>query len=223
METYTITTVDDPDSPYYTELEELIKEFALNVFVFQNFKLSKEERYRYIENYTKLLSMDDLIHLEKDVEERLKALKESLTTKNPFNETRYYVLLKDNEVIGFQTAQVKSYIDRIEGWRNFAYMKRNHMGRTGTVKSTYDDLTSGFLSEQLYKNISKWFLESGVTVERTATGTNMMQNIFAYIVYKGFIPDGMDKQRVYLKKEYSNKHSKVELLEEFEKYVRTRK
>lgn len=223
METYTITTVDDPDSPYYTELEDLIREFALNVFVFQNFNLSKEERYRYIKDYTRLLSVDDLIHLEKDIEGRLTALRESLTIKNPFNETRYYILLKDDEVIGFQTAQVKTYTDHIEGWRNFAYMKRNHMGRTGTVKSTYDDLTSGFLSEQLYKNISKWFLESGVTVEKTATGTNMMQNIFAYIVYKGFIPEKMDKQRVYLKKEYACIHSRVELLDEFEKYVRTKK
>ncbi len=35
--------------------------------------------------------------------------------------TRYYVLVKDDRVIAFQTAQIRYNNNKIEGWRNILF------------------------------------------------------------------------------------------------------
>lgn len=83
-------------------------------------------------------------------------------------------------MIAFQTAQIRKEDQIIEEWRNFAYTEQNYLGLTGDVIDTYGNVSHDFISNSLYENITKWFKENNVQLERTATGKNM-KKIFLHI------------------------------------------
>ncbi len=71
----------------------------------------------------------------------------------------------------------------------------------------------------IYENITEWFIDENVEIEKTATGKNMLKNIKIYILKKGFIPDSIDSTRVYLIKDSKNIKKKLELKEIYENYI----
>ena len=75
------------------------------------------------------------------------------------------------------------------------------------------------LSNLLYENITKWFIEQNVEVEKTATGKNMYKNIKVYIIKKGFVPEKYDDKRVFLIKDYDKNVSKSELKQIYKNYL----
>lgn len=77
------------------------------------------------------------------------------------------------------------------------------------------------MSNVIYDNISEWFDEEKVQIERTATGRNMIKNIKIYILKKGFVPEKYDDARIYLKKERNENRSKIELKKIYEEYVKS--
>lgn len=193
---YKVEVIDNIDDNRFNELEELIKEFAISVFG------GKKE------------------DLNKDIGERIQFARDSITKKRDGIETRYYILLNNNKVIAFQTAQVRNNNGIIEGWRNFAYISKEYAGRKGFVTNTYGEESKGFLSEILYENITKWFQENNVQIERTATGKNMRKHLLVYIVMKGYIPERVDDKRVYLVKDYSKPKSKEELKKIYKNFIK---
>ena len=138
-------------------------------------------------------------------------------TKNKI--TSFYIIKDEQQVIGFQTAQIRINQGREEGWRNYAYIKPNYAGRIEDIEDTYGEIKRGNISNVVYENITQWFKENGVTIERTATGKNMYKNILAYIILKGFVPERVDNERIYLIKDYSNIKSKKELKIIYQNYV----
>ena len=107
----------------------------------------------------------------------------------------------------------------MEGWRNYAYIKPIYAGRIEDIEDTYGEIKRGNISNVVYENITQWFKENDVTIERTATGKSMYKNILVYIVVKGFIPEKTDNERVYLFKEYNNIKTKKELKNIYKEYV----
>ena len=77
------------------------------------------------------------------------------------------------------------------------------------------------MSNVIYDNISEWFDEEKVQIERTATGRNMIKNIKIYIMKKGFVPEKYDDARIYLKKARNENRSKMELKKIYEEYVKS--
>ena len=101
----------------------------------------------------------------------------SIKNTNKDKQTRYYILLKERKVIAFQTAQIRKENNRIEGWRNFAYTDNNYKGKVCNVIDTFGNIKKGLISNLLYENITKWFMQENVVIEKTATGKNMDKNI----------------------------------------------
>lgn len=66
---------------------------------------------------------------------------------------------------------------RVEGWRNYAYIKPKYAGRIEDIEDTYGEIKRGNISNIMYENITQWFKEKDVTIERTATGKCMYKNI----------------------------------------------
>ena len=133
MDIFSIEVLDNINDNKFSQLKNLIKEFAITVFIIQEYNLAEKSiclRRKYIENYEKLLSYEKLNNLKNDIEERVKFAESSILKKDSSKETRYYMLVKENEVIGFQTAQIRFSDGRIEGWRNFAYIKQKYSGKT---------------------------------------------------------------------------------------------
>ena len=219
---YKIKILNNCTDDLFEQLKKLIKKFAIDVFVVQKFNLANEsyhKKVKYINNYKKYLSADELTLLKKDIDERIEFAIKSIHLKNTVKQTRYYVLLKDNKVIAFQTAQVRIENNIIEGWRNFAYTDNEYKGKTSEVIDTYGNSQKGILSNLLYENITKWFAKQNVVVEKTATGKNMYKNIKVYIVKKGFIPEKCDDKRVLLIKYYDRNISKLKLKQIYSKYI----
>ena len=202
---FKIEILNNYNNDLFNQLKQLIEKFAIYVFVVQKFNLANEsykKKSNYICNYKKFLSTEDLKYLEKDINERIDFAINSLNSFDNEKKTRYYLLLNENRVIAFQTAQVRKEKDRIEGWRNFAYIDDSYRGRINEVIDSYGKRKRGILSNILYENISDWFAEEKVEVEKTATGKNMYKNIKTYIK-KGFIPEKCDDKKIYLIKHYS--------------------
>lgn len=223
---YKIEILNSCNSYLFEQLKDLIKKFAIDVFIIQKFNLANESYYKkveYINNYKEYLSIDELNFLEKDINERIKFAVQSINSKNIVKQTRYYVLLKNDKVIAFQTAQVRIEKNRIEGWRNFAYTDNGYKGKICEVIDTYGNIQEGMLSNLLYENITKWFIEQNVEVEKTATGKNMYKNIKVYIIKKGFVPEKYDDKRVFLIKYNDKNVSKSELKQIYENYLQDHK
>lgn len=219
---YKIEIVNNYCDDKFNQLAMLIRKFAITVFMMQKYNLSnesKEKMNQYISDYNRFLSEHEIQCLEKDINNRIKFAKDSIKLKNKRKKTRYYILTKGNAIIAFQTAQVRYEDKKIEGWRNFGYTEDLYKGRMGAVVDTYGKIYNGILSNVLYQNISKWFDEEKVEIERTATGKNMYKNIKVYIVNKGFVPEKEDEERIYLIKDNNNIKSKLELKHIYEKYM----
>lgn len=219
---YTIEILDNFNKDKFNQLKKLIEKFAIDVFMVQKFNLSNysyNKKSKYIDNYKKYLSDEEFSFLKKDIDERIDFATNSIKSKNKDKKTRYYILLDNDKVIAFQTAQVRKENNRIEGWRNFAYTDNIYKGKTGDAVDTYGNTKKGVLSNLLYENITKWFSEENVVIEKTATGKNMFKNIKLYIIKKGFIPEKIDDKRVYLIKEYKKNNSKLELRRIYEDYI----
>lgn len=195
---YKIKILNRCNDDLFEQLKKLIKKFAIDVFMVQKFNLTNEsyhKKVKYINNYKKYLSADELTLLKKDIDERIEFAIKSIHLKNTVKQTRYFVLLKDNEVIAFQTAQVRIENNIIEGWRNFAYTDNEYKGKTSEVIDTYGNSQKGILSNNMYKNIK------------------------VYIVKKGFIPEKCDDKRVFLIKYYDRNISKLKLKQIYNKYI----
>lgn len=208
----------------YYELENLIKEFAVNVFLVQNYNFNnkaKLEKQTVINDYDKYISKEKLKVLEEDISNRIGLAKELINNETKNKITRFYTIKDGQQVIGFQTAQIRINKDRVEGWRNYAYIKPKYAGRIEDVEDTYGKIKKGNISNMVYENITQWFKENNVVAERTATGKNMHKNILAYIVLKGFIPKKTDDERVYLIKEYDKIKSKKELKKIYQNCIKT--
>ena len=219
---YKIEVLDNCQSYKFIQLTYLIKNFAINVFMVQKFNLindSNAKKEKYIDNYTDYLSDIEIQTLKKDIQARIDFATNSIKSKNKDKQTRYYILMDEDKVIAFQTAQVRKENNRIEGWRNFAYTENDYKGKSGEVLYTSGKVKIGILSNLIYENITEWFTEENVEIEKTATGKNMLKNIKIYILKKKFIPESIDNTRVYLIKDYKDIKQKSELKHIYEKYI----
>ena len=219
---YKIEVLNNCNSYKFKQLIDLIREFAIDVFMVQKFNLindSNVKKEEYINNYKNYLSDKDIQNLEKDIQDRIEFTTNAIKGTNKDKQTRYYILIDEENVIAFQTAQVRKVNNRIEGWRNFAYTKEDYKGRVGKVTDTLGNTKEGIWSNLIYENITEWFSEENVEIEKTATGKNMLKNIKIYVLKKGFIPENKDSARVYLIKDYKKIKKKSELKEVYEKYI----
>ena len=223
MSKYKIGILKNKNDDEFKQLCDLMKKFAIHVFIVQKFDLMNEcknNREEYLKNYDKYLSERELLYIKKDVENRISFLKNSISANDGTKTTRNYLLYDDDRVIGFQTAQVRinNETKNLEGWRNFAYIDRNYMGKSETVVNYSSIEKKGIMSDIVYDDITEWFREKHVVLEKTATGRNMYKNILAYIVYKGFEIDYCDNERIYLKKDITNIKEKKERIKIYKKY-----
>lgn len=224
MSMFKIEIITNINCNEYYELENLIKEFAVNVFLVQNYNFNnkaKLEKQTVINDYDKYISKEELKVLEEDISNRIGLAKELINNETKNKITRFYIIKEGQQVIGFQTAQIRINKDRVEGWRNYAYIKPKYAGRIEDVEDTYGKIKKGNISNMVYENITQWFKKNNVVAERTATGKNMHKNILAYIVLKGFIPEKTDDERVYLIKEYDKIKSKKELKKIYQNCIKT--
>ncbi len=224
MSMFKIEIITNINCNEYYELENLIKEFAVNVFLVQNYNFNnkaKLEKQTVINDYDKYISKEELKVLEEDISNRIGLAKELINNETKNKITRFYIIKDGQQVIGFQTAQIRINKDRVEGWRNYAYIKPKYAGRIEDVEDTYGKIKKGNISNMVYENITQWFKENNVVAERTATGKNMHKNILAYIVLKGFIPEKTDDERIYLIKEYDKIKSKKELKKIYQNCIKT--
>lgn len=221
---YRIEVMDNCNNDKFKQLIDLIRKFAVDVFMVQKFNLinvSNVKKEKYINDYKNYLSDAEIQALEKDIQSRIDFATSSIRSRNKDKQTRYYILLDKEKVVSFQTAQVRKQNNVIEGWRNFAYTEKDYKGRAGKVIDTLGNMKEGILSNAIYENITEWFREEKVEIEKTATGRNMLKNIKTYIIKKGFIPESTDNTRVYLSKDYKSIKKKSELKEIYESYINT--
>lgn len=156
-----------------------------------------------------------------DISNRIDLTKKLINEDVKDKITRFYIVKSDQEVIGFQTAQIRINQNKVEGWRNYAYIKPEFVGRIECVEDIYGEIKKGNISNIIYENITQWFKESDVTIERTATGKSMYKNILAYIVVKGFIPEKTNNEKVYLVKEYDKIKTREELKKIYKDYIKS--
>lgn len=219
---YKIEILNNCNSKKFSQLKELIKKFAIDVFMVQKLNLansSNNKKAEYINNYKKFLTPEELNYLNKDINERIKFATNAIKNTDKHKKTKYYILLNGEKVIAFQTAQIRRENNRVEGWRNFAYTDNNYRGKICKVIDTGGNIKKGLISNLLYDNITKWFIEENVVIEKTATGKNMYKNIKIYIIKKGFVPEKYDGKRIYLIKDYKKNNSKDELKHIYEGYI----
>lgn len=222
MSMFKVEIITNTNCNEYYELKSLIKEFAVNVFLVQKYSFTnktKLEKQIAINNYDKYLSEEELKRLEEDISSRIELAKKLIDNETKNKITSFYIIKDEQQVIGFQTAQIRMNQGRAEGWRNYAYIKPNYAGRIEDIEDTYGEVKRGNISNVVYENITQWFKENDVTIERTATGKNMYKNILVYIILKGFVPERVDNERIYLIKDYSNIKSKKELKIIYQNYV----
>lgn len=223
MSMFKVEIITNTNCNEYYELESLIKEFAVNVFFAQNYSFNNKTKLKkqiVINNYDKYLSEEELKRLEEDISSRIELAKKLIDNETKNKITSFYIIKDEQQVIGFQTAQIRINQGRVEGWRNYAYIKQKYAGKIGDIEDTYGEIKKGNISNVVYENITQWFKENNVIVERTATGKNMYKNILAYIILKGFVPERVDNERIYLIKDYSNIKSKKELKIIYQNYVK---
>lgn len=224
MSMFKIEIITNTNCNEYYELENLIREFAVNVFLAQNYSFNNKTKLQkqiVINSYDKYLSEEELKRLEEDISSRIKLAKELIDNETKNKITSFYIIKDEQQVIGFQTAQIRINQGRVEGWRNYAYIKPKYAGRIEDIEDTYGKIKRGNISNIMYENITKWFKENDVTIERTATGKNMYKNILVYVVKKGFIPEKTDNERVYLIKEYDKIKTKEELKKIYKDYIKS--
>lgn len=231
-----ITLVDKTDSEDFEKLQTLLKKFVVDTYLRNKLEfatLRGKEKSEFINNAINefdgieectILSIEDIEEIQEEIES-LETMAEELIDKpnNRGTESRYYVLKDEDKIIGFQQAQVvKRGEDRIEGWRNLAYIEQEYAGKSGEVFGIEDDLYKGLYSEAIYDDIGKWFNENEVNYERTCTGVNMLSNIFAYTRAKGFLPFDKNNNNIFLEKYTQQKLEKDTLSKAYKLYCSNR-
>lgn len=216
------------DSKVFEQLCELIRKFVIHVYIIQKFDLANESRVKkeeYIYNCEKYLNSEDLKYIKNDIEQRIDFFRNSLKNHNNNLITRHYLLFKENELIGFQTAQLRKNLSsgEMEGLRNYAYIDKKYMGKKGRVMNYCGMVSEGVLMNVVYNNITEWFSKNNVSIERTATGKNMYQNILLYIVDKEFEIDYVDDKKIYFKKIVSKLKPRKERIKLYNEYLKSEK
>ncbi len=110
MNKYKIEIVQSTNCEEYYELKKLIKEFAIKVFMAQNINLknqTKSEKVIAVKNFENYLSKDELDKLNVDISNRIDLTKKLINEDVKDKITRFYIVKSDQEVIGFQTAQIR--------------------------------------------------------------------------------------------------------------------
>lgn len=75
-------------------LKELIRKFAIDVFIVQKFNLANEpyhKKIEYIDNYKKYLYDEKLDFLKKDINERIYFVINSMKDSSKNKQTRLYI------------------------------------------------------------------------------------------------------------------------------------
>ena len=114
---YKIEVLDNCQSYMFMQLTDLVKKFAINVFMVQKFNLindSNTKKEKYISNYTDYLSDIEIHALEKDIQDRIDFAANSIKSINKDKQTRYFVLMDKDKVVAFQTAQIRKENNIIE-------------------------------------------------------------------------------------------------------------
>ena len=203
------------DSQDFEQLVMLLKEFTIDTFVrnkpeYANLKGGK--KYEIVnraiqeseeQSEPSILTQQDIEQLKKDIESQISSAKELIEKRIDGNtETRYYAMTDGDRMIAFQQVQLSNgkVDDRIEGWRNLAYIAQDYAGKLGQAIDSKGFLQKNLYSKIIYDDIGEWFEENGVNYERTCTGVNMLQNINAYITAMGFLPFSKNDKNIFLEK-----------------------
>ena len=79
---YKISIINSIDGNEFQMLSELIKKFAINVYMVQKYSLqdkSSLEKRNYIDNYSQILNSNEMYNLEMDIKKRIDFAKESIS------------------------------------------------------------------------------------------------------------------------------------------------
>lgn len=125
-------------------------------------------------------------------------------------------------MISFQQVQLAKENERVEGWRNLAYVDQEYAGKSGKVIDSKGVLREGLYSEIIYEDIGQWFEENGVNYERTCTGVNMLSNILAYIMVKGFLPFSKNEKIIFLEKFDGHEVDRLALSKSYKLYCQNK-
>lgn len=209
-----ISVLDRTDTQDFEQLMSLLKKFTIDTYIrnkpeFSELRGKKEDEVvntaiQEYENQISLsiLTQEDIEQLKNDINSQISLAKESIDKKiNRNTETRYYVMKDGDRIVSFQQAQLVKGRDngRIEGWRTFAYADPDYRG-SGQAIDSRGVMHQGRYSEIIYDDIGQWFEDNGVNYERTCTGANMLKNLKAYIVIKGFLPFDKNDKNIFLEK-----------------------
>lgn len=194
-----ISVLDRTDTEDFEQLMRLLKKFTIDTYIWNKAEFAELRGNKKIElvnsaisefegqSEPSILTNEDIEQLKKDIDSQISSAKELIDKRTNGNvETRYYILEDVNKMISFQQVQLAKENERVEGWRNLAYVDQEYAGKSGKVIDSKGVLREGLYSEIIYEDIGQWFEENGVNYERTCTGVNMLSNILAYIMVKGF-------------------------------------
>lgn len=232
-----ISILDKTDSQEFEQLVMLLKEFTIDTFVRnkpeyadlrgkQNNEIVNEAIQEYEErSELSVLTPQDIEQLKKDIESQISSAKELIEKRTNGNtETRYYVMTDEDRMVSFQQVQLSSgkVDDRVEGWRNLAYISQDYAGKGGEVINSSGNLQNSLYSKIIFDDIDRWFEENGVNYERTCTGVNMLQNINAYITAMGFLPFSKNDKNIFLEKFKKHTVSRTALKRAYSLYCQHR-
>ncbi len=221
-----ICVLDINDSTKFKQLSELYIEFLINIFIrnkpkYADLEISKQYEIvkKAIQEYKgekklEVLTYQNIQDINDAINSSIMSAKKSKYKKrlHPDTISRYYILTDKNRVVGFQKAEIDfdDEYDITEGWRTEAYTKPEYASILGDVIDSNNKLhTNTYYSKVIYDDISNWFKENGVTTEKTSTGVNMFQNIYAYIMILGFLPYDIDSDSTYIFLQKDLKHNPI--------------
>lgn len=229
-----INVINRTDTEDFKQLCELIKKFTIDTFIRnkpENSKLKGNKNKELVEKSIRefegledlsVLSSKDIEKLNAGIKNQIESAK-NLIEKNQ-TETRYSILKDRDNVVAFMQAQVKKNKgkNRIEGWRNLAYIEPEYSGKVGETIDTYGNIHKSVYTKAMYDEIGQWFEENNVNYERTCTGVNMISNIQTYIYHNGFLPFHKNERNIFLEKDLRNKIDSKTLIKIYKLYCENR-
>ena len=232
-----ISVLDRTDTQDFEQLMYLLKKFTIDTYIRNKPEFSElrgSKKFELVNNAISefggesklsILTGEDIEQLKKDIDSQINSAKELIDNRTNGNtETRYYILKDGDKMVSFQQVQLanRKENNRIEGWRNLAYIEQEYSGERGQVIDSRGALQEGLYSEIIYKDIGQWFEENGVNYERTCTGVNMLPNILAYVRAKGFLPFSKNEKIIFLEKFKDNKVDRTTLIKAYKLYCKHR-
>lgn len=233
-----ISVLDRTDTQDFEQLIELLKKFTIDTFVrnkAQYSELKGNKKYEIVNRAIQevkgqcelsVLTQQDVEQLKKDIDSQIHTAKDLIDDETNGNtETRYYVLKDGDRMVAFQQVQLtrKNEKNRMEGWRNLAFIEQEYAGKGGKVVDSRGNLQERpFYSEILYEDISQWFKENGVNYERTCTGVNMLSNILTYVRLYGFLPFSKNGKNIFLEKFEDHRITEKALMKAYRLYCQHR-